>query len=398
MLESPNKVQRSPDADEGKAVESNKTNESPEVLFEFFKQDISHIIKDIKDNPAKFQSKSTNQVFIDEGGIRLSTPSARLGKHSVVYFLSIEKEGKIFECVLRGGVGDAQQYLDTIKKKPIAKEYLPKLYGIENREVIMERLHGAEFEIKEKIKDDSFRAMYAKKSSDAVYVLSTNGLIVNDVAFSHGHNVIAHDDGSFKFIEQISLVPNENPQEFSINELIADNVLSWLRTWASRPHVLNMETEEGERHTKEEHQYDFAFQFLKNISSKVSLEDLFIKYRYYGSSHSHYREMFNDAPHSLNLENSVKTDFDEYSGLWNERELTDEEYEALPDDKKPLLPGNNVRVYKDKLMGGRSGTAFNPRFIQAIKDDSIEEFKKILDKQQAVMALEDIEENRVVLI
>lgn len=354
-------------------------------VFEFFKDDVVSVIKEINAHRQKFNIAKKSQILIDENGIKLTAPSERLGKHATVYFLDIEKEGKKFECVLRSSAGDAQKYQEVVKEFPVAKKYLPALYGIENGWAVMERLHGTEFGIGEKIKDDGFRSRYAKKCAEAVYELGSNGLYLNDSVFMSGHNIIAQEDGSFKFIEQIALLPDKPKDlKFTSNEIIAEKVFSSLLLKKSD------EKDESERHTNEEYRYDFDFQFLKNLLNKISPEDFSIKYRYLNSSNEFYRDEFNSK-------HRVKTDYNENLGLWNERDLTEEEYAVIPEDKKTPLPWlGNAHVYSNGKIGGNAGMTLSPEFLKANQNNDIESFKKIIDQNRAVILLEDIEKNRVI--
>jgi hypothetical protein len=287
--------------------------------------------------------------------------------------------------VLRSSAGDAQKYQEVVKEFPVAKKYLPALYGIENGWAVMERLHGTEFGIGEKIKDDGFRSRYAKKCAEAVYELGSNGLYLNDSVFMSGHNIIAQEDGSFKFIEQIALLPDKPKDlKFTSNEIIAEKVFSSLLLKKSD------EKDESERHTNEEYRYDFDFQFLKNLLNKISPEDFSIKYRYLNSSNEFYRDEFNSK-------HRVKTDYNENLGLWNERDLTEEEYAVIPEDKKTPLPWlGNAHVYSNGKIGGNAGMTLSPEFLKANQNNDIESFKKIIDQNRAVILLEDIEKNRVI--
>ncbi len=352
--------------------------------FEFFKDNIASVTQEINQNRQKFNIADKSQILIDENGVRLSAPSERLGKHATVYFLDLEKEGKKFECVLRSSAGDAQKYQEVVKEFSVVKKYLPALYGTQNGWAVMERLHGIEFGIKEKIKEDGFRSRYAKKCAEAVYELGSSGLYLNDSVFTSGHNIIAQEDGSFKFIEHISLLPDKPKDlKFTSNEIIAEKVFSSLLLKKSD------EQDESERHTKDEYKYDFDFQFLKNLLNKISPEDFSIKYRYLDSSNEYYRDEFNSK-------NRVKTEYNENLGLWDERDLTDEEYAAIPEEKKTPLPWlGNSRVYSNGKIGGSAGITFNPEFVKAIQNDDMEGFKKMIDQNQAVIPLEDTEKNRV---
>ncbi len=331
--------------------------ESKRKLFELFEEDIRSVIQKINGKPEDFPRGPTNHVFIDENGIKLSNPSERLGKHARVYFLDLEKDGQKFECVLRNEPSDAEDYKKAVEKKPVIKKYLPLLYGVEDGWVIMERLHGIELGMDEKLKDDSFRAAYAKESALALYTLASNDVYLKDAVFWKGHNVIAQEDGSVKFIEQVTLAPEAYKElQFTPNELISEKIFDTLKRWENRDH------KDEQTHTRDhQHRYDFQLQFLFHLFTKINPEDLFIRYRYLKNSHEYYQSIFDSKDES----------------------------------KKPILPWpNNAIEYPESGVGGLT---LNQKFIEAIQNHDIEQFTQMIYKKEAVILLEDTEENRVVL-
>lgn len=339
------------------------------------------VIQRINDSK-ELRPKSAGERIIEEDGLRLSAPVDRLGKHAVVYILDLDREGKHFDCVLRNSVTDAEEYKKAIEKKPIVKKFLPELYDIKDGWVIMERLHGLEFDIKEKIKEKDFRAHFAENCAEAVHVLTTNNIAISDVNFTNGHNVIAQEDGSFKFVEQVSLRPEfYESLKFETNEMLSKEIFDHLKDWK----LLNKDSENKlELDSENDHLYDFEFQFIDALFNKVNPEELFIKYRYLASSHEHYSSSFNS--YQVNHDFWKSRDF---------REFEDGEYETLEDSHKPELPW--VGNFYPRSKSGTAGTMLNPDFIEAIKNHDIETFKALIYRQEAVIPMEDVEENRVVL-
>ena len=344
-----------------------------ENLAEFFRDDIRKAIDRVNDQESLAPTHTTHtpgQTFVEEPGIRLRAPSARLGKHATILFLDLEKEGRELHCVLRSDPSVAESYKRAVAAKPVIEHLVPRLYDVHGGE-------GMELEeVVEKLGDETFRSRYAQECADAVIDLSNNDVYVSDVVFGTGWNVMAREDGSFRFIEQSSLAPEHfKALAFDANERLAEAVFSNLIGQFSRGGVRPLDPENLPS-------YDFAFQFLADVIQRVDPESLSIRYRYLRPSHEAYRNSF--GSYRLN------------KNFWQKREyapLEPGEYERMSDAEKPELPW----VGNTDHGNGIAGRRLNPELITAVKERDLERFAALITEKKAVIELEDVPENREVL-
>jgi hypothetical protein len=338
---------------------------NPSLVFDIYKNEIHEIINHIND--IKLDRYQSLQDFIGDVQYKISPPHARPGKHAKVFFLDISKPNEpSFEAVLRNSPSVAEDYKKNIKDKPILDKYLPKLYGVENGWVIMERLKGLELgELEKKLKsDENFFRQYVKNSTQAMYELSSTEVVITDVQFASGHNCIVNEnDASVRIIEQDNLRLEKDFGNYSPNESLVSKLWNQLEN-----------TSYFEPNLDNEWRYDFAFQLTKNILSKTNPKDLEIKYRYLKPSHEWFRSTLD---HQLWIGGTYK-------------KLSDEDYEKI------LLKNPNITC---RAPSGdfTEGFVLNEELAEAVSNNDIENFKRLIRGKFYKSRLEDNEKNRVIL-
>lgn len=366
--------------------------ESNQEKYQHFKNVIQSIITRINEkdpNMPSYMATGKNSKSYEEEGTKIYIPS-RPGKHVQVFFVDIEKEHRKFECVLRSFPKEAEIYKENLNKKPIIGNYLPKLYDVVEGWVIMERMHGAESGIEEKLKDDDFRMRYAKNCAEIMFLLANNDVSFNDVGLYHGQNTIVGEDASPKFVEQTALIPEKfKDLDFTLDEVFSNQIFNEFWHKSSHIHI------DKKLHFKtDEHYYDFHFQLLSELLSKIDPEKVRIQHRYLKNNHPLYKNSFNNNK-TMGLPNTVETEYLEELEYWKTRPINDNELAALTESDKPIIPfmrDSNESDYKPE-----TGIRLNPKLIDAVKNHSIEEFRELFYAGESIIPLENIKENQIIL-
>jgi hypothetical protein len=299
-------------------------------------------------------SNSSEQPKIsgDIDGIQYEVrfPHLRKGKHAFVGIIDIKNpDGSTFSCVMRSGSDDAKSYLKYVSDEPAIADYLPKLYGIVDNFAVMEKLNGLELgEILERIKTDK---EFAEKYADNAYAFieKTANLRVemHDVMFVDGQNCMVNPDtGEIKIIEQKNLVPKSI---YKPNELIADKLFGEINQ-ISR----NMDNVDPSR-------INLVFQLLCKAFDGNKPEELYEKSR------------------------SVRPTHPAYKGAWYMRD-----YEKLSDEEHQKIL-NNPKMRDSTLtwLGNGYTKAFTPELIDAVSNNDIEAFKKLVKEGKYKMDIKD---------
>jgi len=357
------------------AVENQEAQNSD---FEFFEDKIYSITEMLSDDFMESISHlQAGDSILSEEGVQITFPAERKGKHATVLFLTLEKEGKQFNCVLRDNISDNNEYAKNIEVEPDIVNYVPRTYGTQNNWVVIEKIDGYESEIKEKIKDVYFRSRYAEKIADVSYSLTRKNIHISDVTFNAGHNVIANDDGSFKFIEQLNLIPeSQSPFELRPDELLTKRIYSNLQS-KGLPRKRNSREDNPDK--EKDYLYNLEFQFIKSLFQKVDPDNLFIKYRYITPDCEVYPTSFNSY--------LVNRDF------WdkrNNKELGENEYENIQKKNLPWV-GN----FDSRSKDGIGGTKLNPDLIRSIESNDEELFSQLVYDKEIMVPMDDTENNRI---
>jgi len=284
------------------------------------------------------------------------TPHLRKGKHAFVAIIDIkDRDENIFSCVIRDKPEDAETYLKNVSEKPIIAEYTPKLYRITDNWVIMEKLSGLELEeVTDKIKaDEDFAEKYASNVYTLIEKTAESGLILNDVMFVDGHNcMVDPGTGEIKIIEQRSL----NPQSIlNTKEIITDKLFSEINQ--IRNALVRNELDGTDQSI-----ISFMFQVLRKVLASNKSEDLYIKSRAVKPTHPRYKT-------SWYIQNMEK--------------LSDKEHQNI-------LNNPNLReTYTVNFRGSGYTETFSPEFINAIDNNNLAEFRKLIENRKYKINITD---------
>ncbi len=281
----------------------------------------------------------------------IRTPHLRKGKHAFVGIVEVENPDKnSFSCVIRNNPADGKQYQENIAKHPSIADYVPKLYEITDKWVVMEKLSGLELEeVTEKFKTDAeFRRQYAHHAYDLIEKTAQEGIKLNDVKFIDGHNCMVNPHtGEIKVIEQQSLHPQTL---FSPKEIITDTLFREMDQVKSRKEKLDPA------------EINLVFQMVEKAFANNRPEDLYIKSRVVKPTHPGYKNAW---------------------FMQNFEELSDEEH-------RKILNHPKMRdAYTVNFHGTGFTKTFSPELVSAVLAGDAETFDKLIREGKYIINISD---------
>lgn len=274
---------------------------------------------------------------------KIRFPHLRKGKHAAVGIVDIANpDGTTFECVIRNSPDDAMEYLKAAKHDPLVAEYSPQLFGIVDGWVVMEKLAGLELqELDERLRvDPEFLSRYAQNTQELINKLADAHLVMDDVRFINGHNVMVEPEtAEVKIIEQKAIHPCLDPREsFEIETA---------QLFYEAAGIMYM----GDRTNVPAHRARFLFELCQNAFKHKKPEDLYVRSRVIKPTHPDYKDAWL---------------------LQNWEKLSEEEYQRILAD--PNLREKFTINYYDR---GFSET-FDPGFVEAIIKGDFSAFQEIV--------------------
>jgi hypothetical protein len=191
----------------------------------------------------------------------------------------IAPSGKRSEFVLRAPLQEAEDYLELARTYPLVRDSVPNLLGVINGWAILEKLQGIENKmVAKKIQEYSeFTSRYIQNAADLVVQSAEQGLMMTDVVFKNGHNVMVNENtAEIQFVEQTMLQPKERfygdpSKERLIGEQLCKEYMGLVRReWADydtpNRKIVPQFAPDGNPL--------FVFELTKAIAAKIPLESL----------------------------------------------------------------------------------------------------------------------------
>ena len=242
---------------------------------------IEGIIQKIEDSPISELFSKQTSIEDEVNGTKFLArfPHLRRGKHASVFIVDFDTTSQQpMSFVIRNDLEPGYKFIELEEKHPEIAKRLPKLYGMVNNWVVMEKLEGLELEeLTQKLKsDENFSSTYAEQSFQLIQEAANAGLTLDDVMFLNGHNcMVSPLDSSIRIIEQdrYSTIPQR-----TINELIAKQLFDELRT-----------ASHGE---PQRYQTIFIAQLLQEAFKTIPPDQLYVRGRVIKPTHPLYQDAY----------------------------------------------------------------------------------------------------------